>query len=118
MIWPPDAKSWLIGKDPDAGKDRGQEKMVGWYQRLRWLDGITNSMEMNLSKLQEMVKDSLECCSAWGHKESDTTERLNNRVTGKGRVSPGPQVVEIQEVNPENYRARGCQVETCQTLGF
>ena len=48
--------------------------MVGWCWRLRWLDGITNSVDMSLSKLWEMVKDSLECYSLWGHKESDTTE--------------------------------------------
>ena len=45
-------------------------------QRMRWLDGITDSMDMSLSKLQERVKDregSLVCCSPWGHRESDTT---------------------------------------------
>ena len=55
ILWPPDAKSWLIGKDPDACKDWGQEQK-GW-QRMRWLDGITDSIDMSLSKFQVIVKD-------------------------------------------------------------
>ena len=49
-------------------------------QKMRWLDGIIGSMDLSLSKLQEMVKDrgSLACCSPWGHKESDLTKRLKN----------------------------------------
>ena len=59
------------------GKTEGGRRRV--WQRMRWLDGITNSMCMNLSKLWEMVKmGSLACCSPWARKESDTIEWLNN----------------------------------------
>ena len=78
ILWPPDAKSQLIGKDPDAGKDWGQEekgttedKMVGWHT---WLNRLEFEQTLGDSKGQ----GSLECCSPWGHKELDTTYQLNN----------------------------------------
>ena len=77
ILWPPDVKNWLTGKDPDAGKDWGKRRS-GW-QRKRWLDGISDSMDMSLNKLQGVgdQQGSLACCSPCGHKKSDTTELLN-----------------------------------------
>ena len=77
LLWPPDAKSWFFGKDPDAGKDwRREEKgmteveMVGWHQRL-------NGYEFVQAPGVGDGQRSLACYSPWGHKESDTTEPLN-----------------------------------------
>ena len=76
ILWPPNGKNRLIGKDPDAGKDWRQEKkgttedeMVGWHHRLN---------EHEFEQAPGVVRPgSLACCSTWGRKESDTTERLN-----------------------------------------
>ena len=62
-------KTLMLGKI-EGKRRRGR-------QRMRWLDGITDSIDMSLSKLWEMVRQwILECCSSWGHKELDTTEQL------------------------------------------
>ena len=77
IIWPPGVKSWLIWKDPDAGKDGGQKEkrtardvMVGWHHQhnehgFEWTLGVDDG------------QGGLACCCSWGRKESDTTERLN-----------------------------------------
>ena len=77
IVWPPDVKSWLIWKDPDAGKYWRQEEkgmteyeMVGWHH---WLDGHEFEQAPGVGDGQW----SLVCCSPWGCKESDMTERLN-----------------------------------------
>ena len=77
ILWPPDVKNWLTGKDSDAGKDwRWKEKgmtedeRVGWHH---WLDGHEFEQALGAGDAQE----SLECCSPWGRKEWDMTEWLN-----------------------------------------
>ena len=77
ILWPPDAKNWLLGKDPDAGKDWRQEEkgmtedeMVEWHHRL---DGH----EFDQAPGVDDGQGSLVCCSPWGCKESDMTEELN-----------------------------------------
>ena len=77
VFWPPHAKCWLIGKDSDAGRDWGQEEkgtiedeMAGWHH---WLDGRESEWTAGVGAGQ----GGLACCDSWGHKELDTTERLN-----------------------------------------
>ena len=77
IVWQPDAKNWLIGKDPDAGKDWGQEEkwmtedeMIGWHHQL-------NGHEFEQTPGVGDGQGGLACCGSWGCKESDMTEWLN-----------------------------------------
>ena len=92
ILWPPHVKSWLIGKDPDAGRDWGQKKgttedeMAGWHH---WLDGLEFGWTPGVGDGQR----GLACCDSWGRKESDTTERLN-----------WTELKETKELYIENYK--------------
>ena len=75
LFWSPEVKNWLIGKDPVLGKIEGRRR--GWH-RMRWLDGITDSMDMSLIKLQELVMDRKPGMLQFtGCKELDRTEQMN-----------------------------------------
>ena len=77
VLWPPDAKSWLIGEDFDAGRNCGQEEkgmtedeMAAWHH---WLDGCNSEWTPGVGD----GPGGLVCCDSWGRKQSDTTDRLN-----------------------------------------
>ena len=97
ILWPPDAKSWLIWKDPDAGEDWGKEEkgttedeMVGRHHQL-------NGHEFGWTPGAGDGQGGLTCYSSWGHKESDTTEWLNwtelNIVTNSIKIKKKKRIV-------------------------
>ena len=98
MVWPPNAKNWLIWKDSDAGKDWRQEEkgmtkdeMVGWHHRL---DGHEFEQVPGVGDRQW----GLACCGPWGRKESDMTERLNwTEVLNAVGISLPLKVVKISK---------------------
>ena len=111
ILWPPDAKSWLIGKDPDAGRDWGQEEkgttedeVAGWQHQLdgcefEWTPGVSDG------------QGGLTCCDSWGCKESDTTEWLNwTELKGTAKEGKVFQVTDTmrpsQDLNPSSLTAK------------
>ena len=95
IFWPPDAKKWLIWKDPDAGKDWRQEEkgmtedeMAGWHHRLNghefeWTLGVGDG------------QGGLVCCDSWGRKELDTTEQLNWTELTETKIAKGNPKIKI-----------------------
>ena len=114
ILWPPDAKNWLIWKDPDAGKDWRQEEkgatedeMVGWHH---WLDGHELEQDLGVGDGQ----GSLACYSPWGCKEMDMTERLNwSELRPKEPSFGGGDVMSKIEVLffEEGWKSRGRETE-------
>ena len=103
ILWPPDSKSRLIRKDPDAGKEWRQEEkgvtedeMVGWHHRL-------NGHEFEQVPGDGEGLGSLACCSQWGSKESDTTEWLNNnsKELNEGFYNHGSKVGSLTRLQCE-----------------
>ena len=104
ILWLPDVKSWLIGKDPDAGKDwRQKEKgvtedeIVGWHH---WLDGH----EFEQTPGDGEGQRSLACCSPWDHKELDVTGCLNKNTWRKSLILPS--FLKFEEIFIENFWGR------------
>ena len=103
ILWPPDVKNWLLGKDPDAGKEWRQEEkgttedeMVGWHHRL---DGHEFEQALGAGDGQE----GLVCYSPWGHKESDMIERLDwTGLLGLGMQAEGQTSMRRMWSQPEN----------------
>ena len=116
VLLPPDVKSWLIWKDPDAGKDWGQEEkgmtedeMIGWHH---WLNGHGFGWTLGIGDGQ----GGLACCDSWGRKKLDTTERLNwtelNSAIKKNEIIPsaatwmGLEIIILREVSQRKTNTR------------
>ena len=115
VLWPPHAKSWLIGKDSDAGRDWGQEEkettedeMAGWHH---WLDGCESEWTPGVGDGQ----GGLVCCDSWGRKGLDTTERQLQR-SGIWRIHETCIGNKEWENGPDEWNSvnKGTEVELCK----
>ena len=119
VLWPPHVKSWLIGKESDAGRDWGQEEkgttedeMAGWHH---WLYGRESEWTLGVGDGQ----GGLARCDSWGRKESDTTERLNwtdKNLSPKKRYLPTkgrPLKRQVNEAMYEKVCTGGCSGDVC-----
>ena len=107
VLWPPDMKSKLIGKDPDAGKDWGQEeKGVTEDEMVRWHPQL-NGHEFQHTPGDRRGQRSLACYSPWGHKESDRTYSVNN--------NNNPSIIRVfmqrWNLNRQEHREKVCKYE-------
>ena len=107
IFWPPDGKSQLMGKDPDVGKDPGQEEkgvtedeMVGWHHQF-------NGCELGKTPGDGDGQGGLVCCSPWGHKELNMTWQLNNGNNNKA-TNRDWRLLQLLIVISLQVLARGC----------
>ena len=114
IFWPHDAKSQLTGKNPDVGKDCGQEEkgtredeIVGWHHQL-------NGHEFGQTQGDSEGQGSLACCSPWGCKELDMTEGLNNNNNIHG--SKKKKEWKRMSIVYVNYAAAAKSLQSCPTL--